>query len=98
MTYSKTRLYFPTPALRLAIALLAIAAIAIGIISPTLVTRAQSQRASATRLNEDQRILHVLNRLGFGARPGDVERVKTIGLENHINQQPNPEKITESVA
>ena len=27
-------------------------------------------------LTEEQRISHVLNRLGFGARPGDVERVQ----------------------
>ncbi len=39
---------------------------------------------SAAKLDEDQRILHVLNRLGFGARPGDVERVKAMGLDNYI--------------
>ncbi len=49
-------------------------------------------------LTEEQRIIHVLNRLGFGARPGDVERVKAIGLENYINQQLNPEKIADTVA
>jgi uncharacterized protein (DUF1800 family) len=49
-------------------------------------------------LAEEQRIIHVLNRLGFGARPGDVERVKAMGLENYINQQLNPEKITDTVA
>jgi uncharacterized protein (DUF1800 family) len=49
-------------------------------------------------LTEEQRIIHVLNRLGFGARPGDVERVKAIGLENYINQQLSPEKITDTVA
>jgi uncharacterized protein (DUF1800 family) len=49
-------------------------------------------------LTEEQRILHVLNRIGFGARPGDVERVKAIGLENYINQQLEPQKISDSVA
>src|SRR5690348_18323466 len=49
-------------------------------------------------LTDEQRILHVLNRLGFGARPGDVERVKAMGLDNYINQQLNPEKISDSVA
>jgi len=53
----------------------------------------QKQQRHAARLTEEQRILHVLNRLGFGARPGDVERVKAIGLENYINQQLSPEKI-----
>jgi uncharacterized protein (DUF1800 family) len=49
-------------------------------------------------LTEEQRIIHLLNRLGFGARPGDVERVKAMGLENYINQQLSPEKITDTVA
>src|SRR5688500_4814772 len=49
-------------------------------------------------LAEEQRIVHVLNRLGFGARPGDVERVKAMGLENYINQQLYPEKIADTVA
>src|SRR5437660_9218778 len=50
----------------------------------------------AAKLNEDQRILHVLNRLGFGARPGDVERVKAIGVDKYIEQQLLPEKIDDS--
>ncbi|HEV8188054.1 MAG TPA: DUF1800 domain-containing protein [Pyrinomonadaceae bacterium] len=56
------------------------------------------KRAKSRNLTEEQRIVHVLNRLGFGARPGDVERVKAIGLENYINQQLNPEKISDTVA
>src|SRR3982074_2028863 len=55
----------------------------------------RSTRSAA--LTEDQRILHVLNRLGFGARPGDVERVKAMGLDNYISQQLNPEKINDAV-
>src|SRR5688500_7572990 len=50
------------------------------------------------RLTEEQRIVHVLNRLGFGPRPGDVERIKSIGLENYINQQLAPEKIADTMA
>jgi uncharacterized protein (DUF1800 family) len=56
--------------------------------------RAQSH----ARLTDDQRILHVLNRLGFGARPGDVERVKAMGLDNYIKQQLDPERISDAVA
>src|SRR5687768_748051 len=52
--------------------------------------------AKAGKLSEEQRIVHVLNRLGFGARPGDVERVKAIGLDKYIEQQLNPEKIDDS--
>ena len=54
--------------------------------------------AKKRALTEEQRIIHVLNRLGFGARPGDVARVKSLGLENYINQQLNPEKIDDAVA
>ncbi|HEY0431650.1 MAG TPA: DUF1800 domain-containing protein [Pyrinomonadaceae bacterium] len=60
-----------------------------------------AQRKAASQpnsLNEDQRILHVLNRLGFGARPGDVARVKARGLEKYINQQLNPASISDTVA
>ncbi len=77
----------------------------LGAITLTLAIAAQSivpvaaQKSAKTRsLTEEQRIVHVLNRLGFGARPGDVERVKALGLENYINQQLNPEKIADTVA
>src|ERR1044072_470174 len=59
---------------------------------------AQRQTVPAAGLKEDQRILHVLNRLGFGARPGDVARVKAMGLENYIKQQLNPASISDTVA
>ena len=66
---------------------------------PSFVSIAAGQKhAKVQGLTEDQRILHVLNRLGFGARPGDVARVKTMGLDNYINQQLSPEKISDSVA
>src|SRR6266852_3361893 len=55
-------------------------------------------RGSTAKLSEDQRILHVLNRLGFGARPGDVERVKAMGIDNYVNQQLWPEKIDDSAS
>ena len=35
----------------------------------------QTQSGQTRRLADEQRIVHVLNRLGFGARPGDVARV-----------------------
>lgn len=71
------------------------------LLASTLSVGVSAQRKSATQgaiLTEDQRILHVLNRLGFGARPGDVARVKAIGLDNYINQQLNPAKISDAVA
>jgi nucleoid-associated protein YgaU len=40
----------------------------------------------------------VLNRLGFGARPGDVERVKRIGLDRYVRQQLDPASIDDAAA
>src|SRR5258707_13183080 len=47
-------------------------------------------------LTQDQAIMHVLNRLGFGPRPGDVERVREMGIEKYIDGQLNPAKIDDS--
>lgn len=47
-------------------------------------------------LSEEQKIIHVLNRLGFGPRPGDVEKVKAMGLQKYIELQLNPEQIDDS--
>jgi uncharacterized protein (DUF1800 family) len=46
-----------------------------------------------TELNEDQAVQHALNRLAYGPRPGDVERVKQLGLAKWIEQQLNPKSI-----
>ena len=42
--------------------------------------------------------MHVLNRLGFGARPGDVERVRSVGIQKYIDQQLNSTSIDDPVA
>ena len=48
-----------------------------------------------TRLAPDDEaaILHVLSRLTYGARPGDVERVKAMGLQKWIETQLMPSRI-----
>jgi len=51
--------------------------------------------SSDARLTERQRAMHALNRLAFGARPGDVDRVLQIGVDNWINQQLHPESISD---
>ena len=47
-------------------------------------------------LTEDEAILQALNRLSFGPRPGDLERVKEIGLPKWIDQQLDPDSIVDS--
>lgn len=41
-------------------------------------------------------IIHVLNRITFGPRPGDVEAVQKMGLHNFIEQQLHPETIDDT--
>ncbi|MGH7933837.1 MAG: DUF1800 domain-containing protein [Candidatus Binataceae bacterium] len=46
-------------------------------------------------LPDGQRPLHALNRLGFGPRPGDLERVGAIGVDRFIEEQLHPETLGE---
>ncbi|PYU71986.1 MAG: DUF1800 domain-containing protein [Acidobacteria bacterium] len=46
-----------------------------------------------TDLSPDEAILHALNRLAYGPRPGEVERVRQMGLAKWIEQQLNPNSI-----
>ena len=46
-----------------------------------------------TELNEDEAVQHALNRLAYGPRPGDVERIKQMGLAKWIDEQLNPKSI-----
>ncbi|MDX6498545.1 MAG: hypothetical protein QOG23_1805 [Blastocatellia bacterium] len=83
----------------LSIAALLASSFALGISAQNMTQKMKGPaRKPAAKLTEDQRILHVLNRLGFGARPGDLERVKAMGVENYINQQLFPEKIDDSAS
>lgn len=49
-----------------------------------------------TQLTEDEAISHALNRLAYGPRPGDVERIRQMGLEKWITQQLNFDSIDDS--
>lgn len=63
----------------------------------TLVANAQARGERGTKklngMNEDQRIAHVLSRLTYGARPGDFERVKQMGVDAFIAQQLDPDSF-----
>jgi len=56
------------------------------------------EQIATHELNQDEAIVHVLNRLGYGPRPGDVERVREMGLEKYIEQQLNPAGIDDSAS
>lgn len=48
-------------------------------------------------LTEREKIIHVLNRLGFGPRPRDIEKVAAMGLEAYIEEQLHPQEIPDPV-
>src|SRR5712692_2667910 len=48
-----------------------------------------------TELSSEEAILHALNRLAYGPRPGDVERLRQMGLAKWIDQQLNPNSIND---
>ncbi len=70
----------------------------LAICAPVFAFGTDGQTKKGKALTEDQKILHVLNRLGFGTRPGEVERVKAMGLQKYIEQQLDPNSITDSIA
>jgi uncharacterized protein (DUF1800 family) len=65
-----------------------------------LVAAPQAESRTAARpayrsgqLQGDERILHALNRLTFGPRPGDLEAVKSMGLDRWFEQQLHPASL-----
>jgi uncharacterized protein (DUF1800 family) len=57
-----------------------------------------SERATyhSTQLQGDARILHALSRFTFGPRPGDLDAVRTMGLDKWFDQQLHPAAINET--
>jgi uncharacterized protein (DUF1800 family) len=44
----------------------------------------------------NQKVIHLLNRLTLGIRPGEIDRVQQLGIDKYIQQQLNPDSISES--
>ncbi len=51
---------------------------------------------AASLPGDDQSIVHLLDRAAFGPRPGDVERVRQMGVEAYIDEQLHPERIPDA--
>ena len=49
-----------------------------------------------TKLPPDKQAVHVLNRLAYGPRPGEIEDVRRLGVEVWIRQQLNPAQLPEN--
>ena len=66
--------------------------VAAGLIS-LLADPIAAQRQAVPAKPDTRTIVHVLNRIAFGPAPGDIERVRQMGLTAYIDQQLNPERM-----
>ena len=69
---------------------------AIGVSVAAVAGQAGQTRTAVPQKPDDRAIVHVLNRIGFGPAPGDLERVRTVGLAAYIDQQLQPERLDDS--
>ncbi|MDQ2949940.1 MAG: DUF1800 domain-containing protein [Acidobacteriota bacterium] len=53
-------------------------------------------RQFQAKLSKDDQIMHALDRLTFGPRPGDVAQVRRMGVKKWVDQQLHPERIAEN--
>jgi uncharacterized protein (DUF1800 family) len=56
----------------------------------------QQAKLFQKKLSKDDQILHALDRLSFGPRPGDIDRVKRLGLKKWLDQQLHPDRMDEN--
>ncbi len=65
----------------------------------TVATPQEMAAQSAPReQTADEQVNHALSRLTFGARPGDVEAVRAMGVDKWIDVQLHPERINDSAS
>ncbi len=64
---------------------------------PQLIAKKKEQAVHSSA-SEQKRAVHALNRLAFGPRPGDVQQVMAMGVDNWIDLQLHPEKISDAAA
>src|SRR5580692_7683092 len=76
----------------------------LSLVQPPIVSQAEAASGWHTKrtpvappLTEEERATHALNRLTFGPRPGDLERVQAVGVKRWIETQLNPEQIDDSL-
>jgi uncharacterized protein (DUF1800 family) len=78
---------------RVATSALAVAMAGALTLSAIIPVGADTKSKASSGLTENQKIIHLLNRLGYGPRAGDVERVKRMGIDKYIDLQLNPDRI-----
>src|SRR5882724_8546333 len=72
-------------------------ALSIACAVPQLLAKKKEKPPDASA-SEQKRAVHALNRLAFGPRPGEVQQVMAMGVDNWIDLQLHPEKIPDTAA
>ena len=75
---------------------LAAAALLLAALATTQLAVGKKKEKQTGAMDEQKRAIHALNRLTFGGRPGDLERVTQLGVDKWIDLQLHPEKINDS--
>jgi uncharacterized protein (DUF1800 family) len=73
--------------------LIAASIVALVVFAQLAVAKKEKHESATTQMDEQERAFHALNRLAFGPRPGDVDRVAAMGVDKWIDQQLHPDKI-----
>ena len=71
----------------------AVVAVALVVVVPAAILDAQKSSSAVPKTADTATIAHVLNRLGYGPAPGDIEKVRAMTLASYIDQQLHPERI-----
>jgi len=58
---------------------------------------AKKKEKAASSPSDPKRAVHALNRLTFGPRPGDLQQVMAMGVDQWIDLQLHPQKINDSM-
>src|SRR6266568_2509283 len=77
--------------------LLLVSLVAFSVSEPVAIGKKKESSAMPGQMDARKRAIHALNRLTFGPRPGDVERLMTMGVDSWIDEQLHPEKINDNV-
>ena len=92
-----------TPFLRGALALLLLSSLPLGWAAKSRKIKqikananSSSYVAFSQKLEKEDRFHHALDRLTFGPRPGDFERIQELGLKKWLEAELSPEKVPES--
>ena len=69
----------------------------LGTLAQKAAQKANAAKAAASKLTEEQKAIHFLDRISFGPRPGEVAQVMKLGWEKYLDQQLYPDTIADEI-